>query len=260
MKVKERLVISSLVLLFNFIPSSFAEDEGSNVLKKSGPKKASLPLKTDQYVFRLSGRSFSLNELKKVVDSLQEVSCLGEDNLLSQFLDKDFYTLKKSFYSYYNSFKKRTLNDSINYGPPFPIKVGDQLLLIEKLKLSALGRAKDELDKEDLKFLSPKCSNLSWAKLPIEARSLFLCEYYLKERFGTGSDEQASKELKKQLIDFKESLKIKEPHEFFQQRTSGELSDTLKFYLKSKKVRGAKEAKNTEGKKDSIELPTGKQD
>lgn len=94
-------------------------------------------------------------------------------------------------------------------------------IYLEKLKNSALGRGKEQLSQAELQGLNKSCRKLSWKRLKIEEKALFLVEAYLRDRFSRSDNlELAFKE-------FQKGLEVKESHEIFNLRPSKLLKDEI---------------------------------
>ncbi len=186
MKVKELLGILSLALLFNFLfglSSSWAEVE----LKTS---------KVDQALFRLSGQVFFLSDVLSVQRNFKILKCLEKKSYLSIYLDRSIDDL----------LKVKIPEDAPGFNSFSPSNLLPYIEL-EKLKISSLGRGKDQLQVQELLGLGKKCGKVIWKTLQTGEKALFLTEVYLRDRFKKNEDLGGS------LKELKNGLNVKENHE-----------------------------------------------
>lgn len=169
----------------------------------------------DQALFRLSGQVFFLTDINKVHNSLKVLDCLDESSYLSIYLGKTIEDLKKIAIPQdiegFGTFSKGNLAPYID---------------LEKLKLSSLGRGKDELQKQELQGLGKECAKILWNKLEISEKALLLTEVYLRDRF------KRNEQLNSSLSDLKKGLSVKEKHELLSFKMSPGLSEKLETFIK----------------------------
>lgn len=193
----------------------------------------------DQAIFRLSGQVFFLSDLKNNQAALRKLSCLKNDSFISKFLKVDLKEISSLDLS-----KTDSSSDPDSDEGSLLLKKSDiyPYIYLEKLKNSALGRGKEQLSQAELQGLNKSCRKLSWKRLKIEEKALFLVEAYLRDRFSRSDNlELAFKE-------FQKGLEVKESHEIFNLRPSKLLKDEM---IKNSGPNSSKDSpKENEGAKD----------
>jgi len=177
------LAISSLVLPFNISANSQA----------------------DVAVFRLPGRVYFVSDLEKQRLALKVFNCVKGKSHLETYLESDLSLLQK------NSLPKLFASDQ-DEGEL--LKAVTPFMYLEKLKLTAVSRGKDRVSERELSLLGKGCSQYRWDTLNRFEKSLFISENFLRQRFKKGEGE---------ILDYRNSLDVKDRHEFFRLRARKEL-------------------------------------
>lgn len=196
-------VISSSALQFNLLILVFSVQSsfGNN-------------LSFDQALFRLSGQAFFLSDVIETQKAFKSFKCLSRESFLSVFLEQDisFLTSLKT-----HEVKKQKVLIKKESLKPF--------ILLEKLKNSALGKGRESLSKNELMALNRNCNKVSWKKLTINEKALYLSEVYLRDRFSSSDNPKLA------LVEFRKSINAKESHEVFKIHSSKGVDNVEKSRL-----------------------------
>jgi hypothetical protein len=164
--------------------------------------------KVDQALFRLSGQVFFLSDVLSVQNSLNTLKCLEKKSYLSIYLDRSIDDL----------LKVKIPEDTLGFKSFSPSNLLPYIEL-EKLKISSLGRGKDQLQVQELLGLGKRCAKVIWNTLQTGEKALFLTEVYLRDRFKKNENLGGS------LMELKNGLNVKEDHEVLSFKMSPRLKE-----------------------------------